>query len=171
MTPEIIFGNQSITQIGESLRRLGATRVFLVSDLGVVNAGWTERIISYLKQQHLEYHLWTNVTANPKDYEIHAGIAEYRAQECNAILGVGGGSSIDAAKAIALLATNEGSIVQYEGVDNIMHPLPPMVMVPTTAGSGSEVSQFSIIQASKALILTWPCSSSPKLPLTRGLSA
>ena len=76
MTPEIIFGNQSITQIGESLRRLGATRVFLVSDLGVVNAGWTERIISYLKQQHLEYHLWTNVTANPKDYEIHAGIAD-----------------------------------------------------------------------------------------------
>ncbi|WP_289137323.1 iron-containing alcohol dehydrogenase [uncultured Brevibacillus sp.] len=145
MTPEIIFGNQSIAQIGESLRRLGATRVFLVSDLGVVNAGWTERIISYLKQQNLEYHLWTNVTANPKDYEIHAGIAEYRAMECNAILGVGGGSSIDAAKAIALLATNEGSIVQYEGVDNIMHPLPPMVMVPTTAGSGSEVSQFSII--------------------------
>ena len=145
MTPEIIFGNQSIAQIGESLRRLGATRVFLVSDLGVVNAGWTERIISYLKQQNLEYHLWTNVTANPKDYEIHAGIAEYRAIECNAILGVGGGSSIDAAKAIALLATNEGSIVQYEGVDNIIHPLPPMVMVPTTAGSGSEVSQFSII--------------------------
>ncbi|OUQ89239.1 alcohol dehydrogenase [Brevibacillus brevis] len=145
MTPEIIFGNHSLGQVGESLRRLGASRVFLVSDPGVANAGWVERIISYLQQQKLDYHLWTNVTANPKDYEIHAGIAEYRAKECNAILGVGGGSAIDAAKAIALLATNEGSIVQYEGVDNIQHPLPPMVMVPTTAGSGSEVSQFSII--------------------------
>ncbi|MED4584328.1 iron-containing alcohol dehydrogenase [Brevibacillus choshinensis] len=145
MTPEIIFGNQSIAQIGESLRRLGATRVFLVSDPGVVNAGWVERIMEYLTQQRLEYHLWTNVTANPKDYEIHAGVAEYRTHECNAILGVGGGSAIDAAKAIALLGTNEGSIVEYEGVDKILHPLPPMVMVPTTAGSGSEVSQFSII--------------------------
>ncbi|KQL46000.1 alcohol dehydrogenase [Brevibacillus choshinensis] len=145
MTPEIIFGNQSIAQIGESLRRLGATRVFLVSDPGVVNAGWVERIMEYLAQQRLEYHLWTNVTANPKDYEIHAGVAEYRSHECNAILGVGGGSAIDAAKAIALLGTNEGSIVEYEGVDKILHPLPPMVMVPTTAGSGSEVSQFSII--------------------------
>ncbi|QRG66730.1 iron-containing alcohol dehydrogenase [Brevibacillus choshinensis] len=145
MTPEIIFGNQSIAQIGESLRRLGATRVFLVSDPGVVGAGWVEKIIQYLLQQRLDYHLWTHVTANPKDYEIHAGVAEYRAHECNAILGVGGGSAIDAAKAIALLGTNEGSIVDYEGVDKIAHPLPPMVMVPTTAGSGSEVSQFSII--------------------------
>ncbi|RNB85261.1 iron-containing alcohol dehydrogenase [Brevibacillus nitrificans] len=145
MTPEIIFGNQSIAQIGESLRRLGATRVFLVSDPGVVNAGWVERIMQILSQQKLAYHLWTNVTANPKDYEIHAGVAEYRALECDAILGVGGGSAIDAAKAIALLGTNDGSIVDYEGVDKITHPLPPMVMVPTTAGSGSEVSQFSII--------------------------
>lgn len=145
MTPEIIFGNQSIAQIGESLRRLGATRVFLVSDPGVVKAGWVERIMQILSQQKLAYHLWTNVTANPKDYEIHAGVAEYRALECDAILGVGGGSAIDAAKAIALLGTNDGSIVDYEGVDKIAHPLPPMVMVPTTAGSGSEVSQFSII--------------------------
>ncbi|RNB86467.1 iron-containing alcohol dehydrogenase [Brevibacillus panacihumi] len=145
MTPEIIFGNQSLGQIGESLRRLGATRVFLVSDPGVENAGWIEQIIHYLRQQNLDYVLWTQITANPKDYEVHAGVAEYRLKECNAILGVGGGSAIDAAKAIALLGTNEGHIVDYEGVDKISHPLPPMVMVPTTAGSGSEVSQFSII--------------------------
>lgn len=145
MTPEIIFGNQSLEQIGESLRRLGATRVFLVSDPGVESAGWIEQIIHYLRQQNLDYVLWTQITANPKDYEVHAGVAEYRLKECNAILGVGGGSAIDAAKAIALLGTNEGHIVDYEGVDKIRHPLPPMVMVPTTAGSGSEVSQFSII--------------------------
>lgn len=145
MTPEIIFGNQSLRQVGESLRRLGATRVFIVSDPGVESAGWIERIIHYLDQQNLDYCLWTKITANPKDHEVHAGVAEYRARGCNAILGVGGGSAIDAAKAIALLGTNDGSIVQYEGVDKIEHPLPPMVMVPTTAGSGSEVSQFSII--------------------------
>ncbi|MCK9906509.1 iron-containing alcohol dehydrogenase, partial [Frankia sp. Cpl3] len=106
---------------------MGATRVFLVSDPGVVNAGWVEQVIHYLKQSNLDYHLWTEVTPNPKDYEIHAGVAAYRSHECNAILGVGGGSAIDAAKAIALLGTNEGSIHQYEGVDQITHPLHPMV--------------------------------------------
>ncbi len=145
MTPEIIFGDQAISQIGESLNRLGATRVFLVSDPGVVQAGWVEKVIHYLQEGRLTYHLWTSVTPNPKDYEIHAGVEAYRANECNAIVGVGGGSVIDAAKAIALLGTNEGSILQYEGVDKITRPLPPMVMIPTTAGSGSEVSQFSII--------------------------
>ncbi|USG66668.1 iron-containing alcohol dehydrogenase [Brevibacillus ruminantium] len=144
-TPEIIFGNESLSQVGESLSRLGAKKVFLVSDSGVLNAGWAEQTIKYLQDSNLDYHLWTQVTPNPKDYEVHAGAAEYRAQECNAILGVGGGSAMDAAKAIALLGTNDGSILHYEGVDKIVRPLPPMVMLPTTAGSGSEVSQFSII--------------------------
>lgn len=145
MTPEIIFGQQSISQVGESLGRLGASRVFLVSDPGVVNAGWVEQIIHYVKESGLDYFLWTGLTPNPKDYEVHAGVEQYREYECNAILGVGGGSSIDAAKAIALLGTNGGQIHEYEGVDKITRPLPPMVMVPTTAGAGSEVSQFSII--------------------------
>ncbi|MEJ8547797.1 iron-containing alcohol dehydrogenase [Brevibacillus borstelensis] len=151
-TPEIIFGNRSITQIGDSLSRLGARKVFLVSDPGVVSAGWAEQAIKYLKESGLDYHLWTHVTPNPKDYEVHAGAAEYRARECNAIVGVGGGSAMDAAKAIALLGTNEGSILQYEGVDKIERPLPPMVMLPTTAGSGSEVSQFSIIVDSARMV-------------------
>jgi len=145
MAPEIIFGEQSICQIGECLSRLGAKKVFLASDPGVVEAGWAEQVIHYLKQSHLNYHLWTNVTPNPKDYEVHQGLGEYLEHECNAIVGVGGGSVLDAAKAIALLATNGGSILEYEGVDKITRPLPPMVMIPTTAGSGSEVSQFSII--------------------------
>src|SRR5699024_898053 len=64
---------------------------------------------------------------------------------CDAIVGIGGGSAIDVAKAIAILVTNGGEIADYEGVDNITLPLPPLVMVATTAGSGSEASQFSII--------------------------
>lgn len=145
MTPEIIFGEQSISQVGESMGRLGASRVFLVSDPGVVGYGWVERVIAHLRESGLAYQLWTNVTPNPKDYEVHEGVALYRESECDAIVGIGGGSAIDAAKAIALLGSNGGSILDYEGVDRITRPLPPMVMVPTTAGSGSEVSQFSII--------------------------
>lgn len=145
MTPEIIFGPGSLSQTGESLRRLGAEKVFVVSDPGVIEAGWADEIIRYLKACRLDYHLWTGVSENPKDYEIHQGVSEYLAADCNAVLGIGGGSSLDAAKAIAMISTNQGTIHLYEGVDKISRPLPPMVMVPTTAGSGSEVSQFSII--------------------------
>jgi alcohol dehydrogenase class IV len=145
MAPEIIFGVGSISQVGESLLRLGAKKVFIGSDTGVVQHGWADKVIHYLKQNRLDYHLWTNTSPNPKDFEVHAGVEEYLSAHCNAVLGIGGGSAIDASKAIALLATNRGTIHQYEGVDKITRPLPPMVMIPTTAGSGSEVSQFSII--------------------------
>lgn len=77
------------------------------------------------------------------------GVQIYLEEECDAIVGVGGGSPIDVAKAIAIVATNGGSIHDYEGVDKIVFPLPPQVMVATTAGSGSEVSQFSIITDSE----------------------
>lgn len=69
----------------------------------------------------------------------------YRDNECDAFIGVGGGSAIDIAKAAAILVTNGGQVRDYEGVDRITKPLPPLVMVSTTAGSGSEVSQFSVI--------------------------
>ncbi|HJV46424.1 MAG TPA: iron-containing alcohol dehydrogenase [Bacillota bacterium] len=144
-TPEIIFGKNSLAQIGESLCRLGAKKVFVVSDQGVANAGWCEQVIKYLRSSHLDYHLWLDVSSNPKDYEIASGLKEYLSSECNSVVGIGGGSALDAAKAVALLSTNGGTIQQYEGVDRIKHPLPPMVLLPTTAGSGSEVSQFSII--------------------------
>ncbi|GMA51614.1 1,3-propanediol dehydrogenase [Alicyclobacillus contaminans] len=145
VTPEIIFGAGALSQVGECLLRLGARKVFIGSDPGVLAHGWVERVVHHLKQHNLEYHLWTSASPNPKDFEVHAGVEAYLNAECNAVLGIGGGSAIDAAKAIALLGSNGGTIHQYEGVDKIKSPLPPMVMVPTTAGSGSEVSQFSII--------------------------
>lgn len=152
MTPEIIFGSHSLSQVGESLLRLGAKKIFVVSDPGVVNATWVEKTVHYLKECKLDYRLWTNITPNPKDVEIETGARVYDESDCDAVLGVGGGSAMDAAKAIALLGTNKGPVHQYEGIDRVVHPLPPMVMVPTTAGSGAEVSQFSIIVDSRRKI-------------------
>ncbi|MEW9669027.1 iron-containing alcohol dehydrogenase [Ammoniphilus sp. 3BR4] len=155
ITPEIIFGNGSLSQIGESLSRLGAKRVFVVSDYGVTQAGWVEKAIEYMQGSKLDCHAWLDVTKNPKDFEIERGLREYRASGCDAVVGIGGGSTLDAAKAVALLSTNEGTIHAYEGVDKISRPLPPMVVLPTTAGSGSEVSQFSIItDSSRKLKMT-----------------
>ncbi|BAU27970.1 1,3-propanediol dehydrogenase [Aneurinibacillus soli] len=145
VAPEIIFGIGGLEQAGESCRRLGARKALIVSDAGVLEAGWVEHIITFCRNSGLEYELFYSITSNPKDYEVTAGALHYRQTDCDAVIGVGGGSAIDAAKAIAILATNEGVIHDYEGIDNIHTPLPPMVMIATTAGSGSEVSQFSVI--------------------------
>ncbi|PJW15249.1 alcohol dehydrogenase [Geobacillus sp. Manikaran-105] len=147
--PEVIFGNGSIHQVGESCLRLGATNVLIVSDPGVAEAGWLDVVIKSCRQAGLKYATFCDVTINPKDEEVTKGCEAYLENECDSIIGIGGGSSIDAAKAVAILATNGGQIHEYEGVDKIQFPLPPQVMVPTTAGSGSEVSQFSVIVDTK----------------------
>ncbi|WP_031513577.1 iron-containing alcohol dehydrogenase [Desulfofalx alkaliphila] len=145
VAPEIIFGYGAISQAGESALRLGAKKIFVVSDEGVIRAGWVERVLEHLKQVGLGYEVWSNITSNPKDYEITEGTQHYLNSECDAIMAVGGGSAIDAAKAIAVIASNGGVLKDFEGINKITKPLPPMVAVATTAGSGSEVSQFAII--------------------------
>lgn len=145
VTPEIIFGLGSIDQVGESCLRLGAKRVLIVSDEGVVESGWVEKVIHNCRIVGLENATFYNITMNPKDFEVERGMEVYKYNDCDSVIGIGGGSALDVAKAIAIVATNGGHISDYEGVDQIKMPLPPMVMISTTAGSGSEVSQFSVI--------------------------
>lgn len=145
VTPEIIFGKNAIKQVGDACLRLGAKKVLIVSDCGVAKAGWLEKVIDICKESHLPFATFIDVTTNPKDTEVVYGCRTFIEHECDAIIGVGGGSALDVAKAIAILATNGGKISDYEGVDKIEKPLPPMIMIMTTAGSGSEVSQFSVI--------------------------
>lgn len=149
LAPEIIFGLGALEQAGESLARLGAKRVFVVSDPGVIAAGWVDKVIPVIREAGLDYQIWHDLTSNPKDYEVHQGLEKYREFESNAVLGVGGGSVIDTAKAIALLSSNGGNIRDYEGADKIQRALPPVVTAPTTAGSGSEVSQLAVITNSQ----------------------
>jgi 1,3-propanediol dehydrogenase len=148
--PEIIFGIGSLNQVGDSLVRLGARRVFLATDPGVAAAGWVEKALPYLDEAGLEWVLWQNVSENPKDHEVQDGAAAYLDEGCDAILCVGGGSPMDAAKGVGLVATNGGHVLDYAGIDKITRPLPPMVMVPSTAGTGADVSQFAVITDTKA---------------------
>lgn len=145
VAPEIIFGPGALAQVGDSAARLGASKVFLVTDPGVIAAGWIEKALPFLEEKGLAYTIWSDVTPNPKDYEIDRGAEVYLTAGCDAVLAIGGGSPIDAAKAVATLVTNGGRIHDYEGVNKITCPLPPMVMVPSTAGTGADVSQFAII--------------------------
>lgn len=143
--PEVVFGTDSLAEIGLAAVRLGARRPFVVSDSGVSAAGWTEETLDYLRREGLRPQLWTDVTPNPKDHEIQRGYEEYVDSGADVIIGIGGGSVIDAAKGVAILAGNGGKILDFEGVDQISHPIPPMIMAPTTAGTGADVSQFCVV--------------------------
>ena len=145
VAPEIIFGPGTLSECGLSATQLGARRIFVVTDKGVHASGWLQQALGYLSNSGLEYVVWEDVSPNPKDYEIYNGVHKYIANGCDSLLAIGGGSPIDAAKAVALLVTNGGELSDYEEIDSISRPLPPMIAITSTAGSGSEVSQFSII--------------------------
>ncbi|HOB86429.1 MAG TPA: iron-containing alcohol dehydrogenase [Bacillota bacterium] len=152
VAPEIIFGMGSLNQVGECCLRLGASRVFFVADCGVIQYKWVEKTLPFLARCGLKYQVWSDFSSNPRDYEVEEGALLYNKTGCDAVVAFGGGSAIDAAKAVATLATNGGQIRDYEGIDLIQKPLPPLIVIPSTAGSGSEVSQFSIIADSQRKI-------------------
>jgi len=143
--PEIVFGPDSLREAAHAAVRLGGRRPFVVTDPGVFEAGWPNELLADLRDAGLAPRLWTDVTPNPKDHEIEAGYHEYVASGCDVVMGLGGGSVIDAAKGVALLASNGGRILDYEGIDRIANPIPPLIMMPSTSGTGADVSQFCIV--------------------------
>lgn len=143
--PEVIFGVGTLAEVGGAVRRVGGRRPMLVSDPGVLAAGWVDRALPYLADLHVQWRLWHDLTPNPKDHEVEEAFETYLESGCDALLAIGGGSCIDLAKAVAILSGNGGRILDYEGIDHATSPIPPMVMVPTTGGSGSDVSQFCVV--------------------------
>ncbi|MER5449334.1 iron-containing alcohol dehydrogenase [Streptomyces sp. NPDC002764] len=143
--PEVLFGPGSLTELGHCALRLGGRRPFLVTDPGLIEAGWVDEAVGHLRRVGLRPVVWHDVTPNPKDHEVEAGFQRYAASGCDVIVGVGGGSVIDAAKGVAILSSNGGRILDYEGVDRVGRPIPPTVMVPSTSGTGADVSQFAVI--------------------------
>lgn len=143
--PEIIFGRGLLGQVGSCAKRLGGKKVFLVSDQGLFKAGWVDLAMRSIFEEGLGVAYYDQVTSNPRDFEVEAGAKEYLRQGADVIVGLGGGSAMDAAKGIAILVSNGGRIRDYEGSDKIHRPIPPLVLCPTTCGTGSDVSQFAII--------------------------
>ncbi len=143
--PEIIFGRGSIKYAGQCALRNGAKKVFLVSDSGIEEAGWVQRLMDVLEEAGIDWIYYPSVTPNPRDFEVEQGAAFYLKNGCDVIMAIGGGSSLDTAKGIAIIASNGGKIRDYEGANRVQRPLPPMVFITTTAGSGSDISQFCII--------------------------
>ncbi len=143
--PEIVYGTGAIELAGRHASNLGASKVMICTDKGVSEAGWTSKIIKSLEESGLSYIVYSDITPNPKDYEVMRGAEYYQREKCDLIVAVGGGSPMDCAKGIGVIAGNGGLITDYKGIDSVPLPGPPLVFIPTTAGSSADISQFAII--------------------------
>lgn len=145
VAPEFIFGVGARHKVGFYAQNLHAKRVMVVTDRGVTEAGWLAEAMENLARAGIQAMVFSGLSANPKDHEVMAGADAYQRAGCDVIVAVGGGSTIDCAKGIGIIAANGGSILDYEGVDQIPAPGPPLICIPTTAGTSADISQFAII--------------------------
>ncbi|MDQ1240454.1 MAG: alcohol dehydrogenase [Thermodesulfobacteriota bacterium] len=144
-TPRMVIGPGCVAQLADEIRRLGAGKAFVVTDPGLVATGIVARVEESLLSAGLVVDRFDSVESDPR-YEIATKAAE-SAQSFGAevIIGIGGGSPLDIAKAASVLVTNEGSVNSFFGIDLLKQPGLPTILVPTTAGTGSEVTPIAIL--------------------------
>jgi len=145
LSPRIVFGVGTAQQVGAEVLRFGVSHVFLVTDTGLAQTDIPGIVTKSLDAAGVKWTLFSDVEPNPSVGTVQKGLALYTKEGCDGLVAVGGGSPIDAAKAIGLLATNGGDLHTYFGTDNVKKPIPPLVAIPTTCGTGSEVTQFTVI--------------------------
>lgn len=141
----LVYGAGSLERLGELTAELGGSRVLLVTDPGIVAAGHAERARSLLGAAGLRVAVFDRVRENPTTLDVARCLEAARAHETELFVALGGGSSIDAAKGANFLLTNGGEVAAYRGYGRAVRPLLPLVAVPTTAGTGSEVQSYALI--------------------------
>lgn len=145
VVPEFVFGRGALAMAGRQTAGLGVRRALLVADPGLLALEWPDKVAASLEAAGVDVRFFTDISTNPRDHEVMAGAALFVETACDALVAVGGGSAMDCAKAIGIVVANRRHILTFEGVDNVERPGPPLLCVPTTSGSGAEVSQFTII--------------------------
>lgn len=142
---KIRYGTGVVKELGTELQRMQAKKVMVITDKGLVKAGMVDKIVPFIQGQAIPYILYDEIEANPKDYNVERAAETARKEAVDAIVAFGGGSPIDAAKAVAVLARQGGRARDYQGKGKIQADCIPMVTIPTTAGTGSEVTFSSVI--------------------------
>jgi len=141
----VTFGLGTSERTGEIARGYGAKKALIVTDRTFGPVGIIEKISQFLTRAGVEPAVYDGVITEPTTQQVQEGIEIYKKKSCDLLIGLGGGSCIDAAKAIAVLATSGGRIQDYEGRGKVQKPKAPLIAIPTTAGTGSEVSWSCVI--------------------------
>lgn len=141
----VLFGAGEFARLGEVARELGGTRCLLVADRGMIDTGYVREATRTLKARRMEVFGFHEFDVNPTSTAVQAGREFAGPLDINLIVGLGGGSSMDCAKAINFVLTNGGTMRDYWGYGKASRPLLPMIGVPTTAGTGSEAQSYTLI--------------------------
>ena len=148
--PEILFGIGSIAELGKRVKSLGAEKVMIVTDEGVAGAGILDRVRGIVEKSEIACDVFSKVQKEPSIENVEIAFQEASKGDYQALIGLGGGSSIDVAKMVSILLKHGGDVRNYMGIDRIPGRGVPTIMIPTTAGTGSEVSKFAILDNSQA---------------------
>ncbi len=141
--PQIITGENALQDFAPTFKKCG-DKAFIVTGKHVSKLDFFALLIEVLQKAGVQYHIFSDITGEPTDEMINSGVKEYVNSKCDFFIGIGGGSPIDSIKAIAAMSVLGGNIADFMG-KMISAKLPPMVAIPTTAGTGSEVTKFTII--------------------------
>lgn len=144
---KIFIGEQALSMAESSVKELG-DKAFIVTGKHVTKSGLVKKLTDVLEEWNISYEIFNDITGEPTDTMIETGIKAYKETGCNFLIGIGGGSPLDSVKAIAAMSALGGNIVDYMGKE-IVGEFPPMVLIPTTAGTGSETTKFTIITDTK----------------------
>ena len=141
----IYMGVGTHAKISDILETLACKRLFIALDAALLKSDFYAEIQARLKSAGVEVAVFTEIEPDPSAHTVEKAFASCQAHRASAVLAIGGGSTIDVAKAVGILATNGGRIHDYEGIDKFKHPPLPLIAIPTTAGTGSEVSGSCVI--------------------------
>ncbi|NLL61225.1 MAG: iron-containing alcohol dehydrogenase [Candidatus Atribacteria bacterium] len=142
---KIRYGAGMLTVLGEELQILKAKKVMVITDKGLVKTGMVNKLSGLLGAEKIEFTVYDEIGANPKDYEVEACTQRAKEEAVDTLIAFGGGSPIDAAKAVAVLAIQEGKAKDYRGINKVQGDCLPLITIPTTAGTGSEITFSSVI--------------------------
>lgn len=145
MPTKVIFEFNSASRIGEILENENKNSVLIVTDKGIISAGLLSSSLQSLEENNIHYEIFDEVEPNPKTTTVRKGVEVLSKHSFDTVIGFGGGSSIDTAKALGVMATNEGDILDYEGVGKLVNNPIYTVAIPTTSGTGSEVTASTVI--------------------------
>lgn len=145
VTTRVLSGPGAVAEIGPTLAAHDHKNILIVTDQGIVSAGLLAPVTRSLQDAGVVESVFADVKADPEESIVDAVVAAYQDSESDGLLAVGGGSSLDVAKAAGVVVTNGGAVADYEGFDAFENDLPPLYAVPTTVGTGSEVTFAAVI--------------------------
>lgn len=164
---QIEFGNGAIARLPEFVKALGGSRVLVVGDPGVQRVGLIDRVQAILTGASIFNAVYADVESDPATRSVDEGTVHGKANGCDLVVGIGGGSALDTAKAIGLMLVNDGNIKDYVGIGKVPRAGAPVIAVPTTAGTGSELTIWSVLsdKVAKAKISVGSVLNCPAIAL------